>query len=283
MEVENENYQIYQKQGRLSFSNYQVHLFLKAKFSVKRPSVSTLLLLIGVTFSPINSAVAGDGFNIDEAKWDCEESRLLVKGTGKNRLNVTLSNANSSDVLGTKRIRDGKWRFTFWNPESVPCRVKAEQSDGKVAEKNVEDAPSNCDGGIVEPPPPPPPPTGNNGSVRIIAANDLGMHCADKDYQIFSILPPFNVVHAQAIQKGTGASLPRILSNNDVDVNYQAASSPNDPAGANSINASSNIPGVFKTNFWEKTGTSQVEGYENTLGGLTYGRLYPSAVSRCST
>ena len=29
------------------------------------------------------------------------------------------------------------------------------------------------------------------------------MHCADLDYQIFSILPPFNVVHAQVVQTGT--------------------------------------------------------------------------------
>lgn len=38
---------------------------------------------------------------------------------------------------------------------------------------------------------------GTSGSgYTVLAANDLGMHCADLDYQIFSILPPFNVVHA---------------------------------------------------------------------------------------
>lgn len=235
------------------------------------------LKILFLFFISFNFAYAGDDFNIDKAKWDAEKSRLVVKGTGKNRLKVTLSNANTSDVLGTKRIRDKKWKFTFRNPESVPCRIKAEQSDGKVDEKDVEDAPSNCDGGTIDPPPPPP--TSGNGAIRIIAANDLGMHCADKDYQIFSILPPFNVVHAQAIQKGTGASLPRILSNDDVDVKYQATSNPDDPAAANSINTSSNIPGVFKTNYWDKTGTSEIDGYENTLGGLTYGRLYPSVLA----
>ncbi|WP_455219121.1 hypothetical protein, partial [Kaarinaea lacus] len=45
-------------------------------------------------------------------------------------------------------------------------------------------------------------------AYTLVAANDLGMHCADLDYQVFSILPPFNVVHAQVIQKGTRDSDP---------------------------------------------------------------------------
>ena len=46
----------------------------------------------------------------------------------------------------------------------------------------------------------------SNSSWAVLASNDLGMHCTDQDFQIFSILPPFNVVHAQVIRKGvTGA------------------------------------------------------------------------------
>ncbi|EGW54052.1 hypothetical protein TevJSym_ar00670 [endosymbiont of Tevnia jerichonana (vent Tica)] len=41
-----------------------------------------------------------------------------------------------------------------------------------------------------------------DGDLVVISANDLGMHCADLDYQVFSILPPFNVVHAQVVKKG---------------------------------------------------------------------------------
>lgn len=117
----------------------------------------------------------------------------------------------------------------------------------------------------------------------VVAANDLGMHCADIDYQVFSILPPFNVVHAQVIQNGTGSSLPRILDNQSVDVNYQAVSSPDDPAGADSINTTSqNMPGIFKSNYWTDSGTplpSGAPGYGSnyTFGGLTYAPLYPNA------
>lgn len=233
--------------------------------------ISVFLLLVFIAFIPFDKAIAGDGFKIEKAKWDDEKSRLVVKGKGKKRLTVTLSNAGSAATLGTKNISDEKWRFVFRNPESVPCRVKAEQSDGKSAERNVEDAPVDCDDGNVDPPSPPPPPTGS-AAIKMLAANDLGMHCADKDYQIFSILPPFNVVHAQAILKGTGASNPRVLTNMDVDVNYKATFNPDDPAGAGSINTTGmNKPGVFKTNFWETLGN-------RTLGGLTYDRLYPATI-----
>lgn len=128
----------------------------------------------------------------------------------------------------------------------------------------------------------------DNGSAAgtaytLLAANDLGMHCADQDYQVFSILPPFNVVHAQVIQRGTRNSKPRILDNQVVSVSYLATSSPNDPAGPNSINTTSqNVPGVFKGNFWGDSGVALPLGSPNfganySLGGLTYAPLYPNA------
>lgn len=248
----------------LSFEN---RLSLKGVSSIVS-GISVFLLLLFIIFIPFEKAVAGDGFKIEEAKWDDEKSRLKVKGKGKDGLTVTLSNASTANSLGTTEVDDEKWKFRINNPASVPCRVKVEQSDGKVAEKNVEDAPSDCDDGNMDPPPP----TGG-AAIRMLAANDLGMHCADKDYQIFSILPPFNVVHAQAIRKGTGASNPKVLTNMDVDVSYVAASNPNDPVGANSINTTSkNRPGVFKTNFWEQNNAGI------TLAELTYSRLYPPGI-----
>lgn len=127
---------------------------------------------------------------------------------------------------------------------------------------------------------PPPPVAG--GSFSILAANDLGMHCADLDYQIFSILPPFNVVHAQVIQKGTGDTadtLPKLLTDADVDVVYFATSSDLDPQGSGSINTTSDPNEVYKTNFWDLTGTSQIADHPNTIGGLAYAPLYPSVLA----
>ena len=37
------------------------------------------------------------------------------------------------------------------------------------------------------------------GQWTVVAWNNLGMHCMDDDYSIFTILPPFNTVNAQLI------------------------------------------------------------------------------------
>lgn len=123
---------------------------------------------------------------------------------------------------------------------------------------------------------------GTSGTgYAVLAANDLGMHCADLDYRIFSILPPFNVAHAQVIQLGHGNTYPRIVGDADVDVTYVATSSANDPAGADSINTTSqNLPGIFKTNFWTSSNTplppgTPGQGTNWTEGGLAYAPLYP--------
>ncbi|AJE04136.1 carboxypeptidase-like regulatory domain-containing protein [Geobacter pickeringii] len=38
----------------------------------------------------------------------------------------------------------------------------------------------------------------------VVAWNDLGMHCAQDDYSYFCVLPPFNTLHVQVIQRGVG-------------------------------------------------------------------------------
>ena len=105
---------------------------------------------------------------------------------------------------------------------------------------------------------------------QIFGANDLGMHCGDFDTRISSILPPFNVMHAQVIRRG---SEPDILTPDDgVEVVYSAASNPDDPilSGINSAGTAIIATGgtiieadypvlssltaegtVFKTNFWD--------------------------------
>ncbi|MCU7955466.1 MAG: carboxypeptidase regulatory-like domain-containing protein, partial [gamma proteobacterium symbiont of Bathyaustriella thionipta] len=56
-------------------------------------------------------------------------------------------------------------------------------------------------------------------NFTILAANDLGMHCADQDFRIFSILPPYNVLNAQVLMKG---SKPQIMSPDDgIHVTYK--------------------------------------------------------------
>lgn len=85
--------------------------------------------------------------------------------------------------------------------------------------------------GALQPPP-------AQAVVRVFAFNDLGMHCYDGDFSIFSILPLFNVVHAQVIEVGPQ---PTLLDNTSVRLTYRAQA---DAAG--SINTTSRS----KTNFW---------------------------------
>ncbi|MBI4776728.1 MAG: cytochrome C [Deltaproteobacteria bacterium] len=81
-------------------------------------------------------------------------------------------------------------------------------------------------------------PASGSDAYQVFAFNDLGMHCYDSDFSVFSVLPLFNVLHAQVVQKGDP---PRIVGDS-VDVMYKSLA---DPSG--SINTTS----IGKTNFWD--------------------------------
>ena len=70
--------------------------------------------------------------------------------------------------------------------------------------------------------------------------NDLGMHCMDEDYSVFSILPPYNNIHAQLID--SNGNLVKNPESMGITVTYEAVA---DPSG--SINKTS----VGKTGFWD--------------------------------
>lgn len=79
---------------------------------------------------------------------------------------------------------------------------------------------------------------------KVLANNDLGMHCVDKDFRVFSLLPPYNVVNAQLIGQSS-AGHPKILGNNLVKFHYSPV--PKGPGWMNSTSKS-------KTNFWAYAG-----------------------------
>ncbi|MDD2828334.1 MAG: hypothetical protein PHW18_02030 [Sulfuricurvum sp.] len=81
---------------------------------------------------------------------------------------------------------------------------------------------------------------GNTGKYTLVAWNDLGMHCMDgKDYSVFSILPPYNNLHAHLIDKTLTAGKSITTG---VTLTYEAVA---DTTG--SINTYS----AGKTNFWD--------------------------------
>ncbi|MEY3897559.1 MAG: hypothetical protein RLZZ214_3080 [Verrucomicrobiota bacterium] len=73
---------------------------------------------------------------------------------------------------------------------------------------------------------------------KLVGWNNLGMHCMDDDYSVFSILPPFNTVDAQLID----ASGKLVKNTAGYTVTYEAVA---DPDG--SINSTS----VGKSTFWD--------------------------------
>ncbi len=79
-----------------------------------------------------------------------------------------------------------------------------------------------------------------NKDYKVFGYNNLGMHCYDPDFSVFSLLPPFNVLRAQVIYKG--GNLPKLLTNSNVNVTYSGTSDPSD---------SINLTSRDKTNFWD--------------------------------
>jgi hypothetical protein len=78
----------------------------------------------------------------------------------------------------------------------------------------------------------------------LLGWNDLGMHCMNQDHSVFSVLPPFNNLHAQLIRRGDAPRLPELIS-----------------AGATiEYSIPGNTTSVNKTNFWS---------YSQLLFGVT--------------
>ena len=100
---------------------------------------------------------------------------------------------------------------------------------------------SACSQSAASPPATPPssaviPP----GSYRVLAANDLGMHCMDRGFGIFCILPPFNIVNAQVLYRTPGAN-PQLLDSSSAFVTYD---------GVADASGSINTRSIGKTDFW---------------------------------
>ena len=79
-----------------------------------------------------------------------------------------------------------------------------------------------------------------NGQWTVVAWNNLGMHCMDDDYSVFSILPPFNTINAQVMD--AAGHLITDPTAAGVTVTYQAMANPD-----GSINTTS----LGKTNFYD--------------------------------
>ena len=78
----------------------------------------------------------------------------------------------------------------------------------------------------------------------VIGWNDLGMHCANQNFETLVILPPYNNLKAQAILKGNTEHPPQVITSG-YTINYSVPG---------------NTYSVGKTNFWD---------YEDVLFGVS--------------
>ncbi|MBU0908501.1 MAG: cytochrome C [Proteobacteria bacterium] len=190
-----------------------------------------VLLLIAIFALPVATEAAA--LTVSKAQWDNQRQLLLLAGRCNIGDIVTIKDSAGGVVLGrtTKRTsRSWSMKVKIAQTNSVPCRVTA--NVGKiVAAKVVAGAPALCTNEPATSP--------SSGSYRLLAFNDLGMHCYDRDFSVFSLLPPFNVIHAQVVRKG---GKPTILDDSQVDVYYRAV-----PDTRGSINTTS----IGKSNFWD--------------------------------
>ena len=76
------------------------------------------------------------------------------------------------------------------------------------------------------------------GEWTLVGWNDLGMHCMDADYEVFSILPPFNTIQAHLMDENGDL----VTNPAGVSVTYEGIA---DPQG------SINVTSAGKTNFWD--------------------------------
>lgn len=192
-----------------------------------------LLLLACLVPLPALAALSAVPDAVDIGKG--ERARIQIFGA-KGRLRLSVAGKDTVEaelkdgvlrVKGEKagsavlRVRDGA------SAVSIPVTVTRDQRSRSRSDDGEHDGGGSGGGGSG----------GGGGSYTLLGWNDLGMHCMDADYSVFSILPPYNNLHAQLIDRSTG----RIVTQG-VTLTFEALA---DPDG--SINSSS----VGKTNFWQ--------------------------------
>ncbi|HEX8988752.1 MAG TPA: hypothetical protein VF816_12410 [Rhodocyclaceae bacterium] len=224
-----------------------------ASVAFRPPSWLSILVLLFVALAGLPATAFADGLTLSSSSLS-----IAVGGSA----NVSVRNASgrvyassSNSRIATAAYSNGSVKVTGVAAGSAVVSVRDSKQTRTVAVAVTASSSGSGSGS-----------TGSTASFAVLAANDLGMHCADLDYQIFSILPPFNVVHAQVVRRG---STPAIVDDSAVDLYYSAASSSLDPAGAGSTNSYS-VGTIYKSNFWALASRNQ------SYGTQAYRRLYPS-------
>jgi hypothetical protein len=154
--------------------------------------------------------------------------------------NITVSNASGSISVVSSNTSVAK--ATISNNVITVSGVKAGSATLTVKDSRSSQSASIS---VVANSPGPNPPPVTSGAYSLLAWNDLGMHCMDgTDYSVFSILPPYNNLHAQLVNKSTGKQV-----TGNVTLTYESYA--DDTVGrTDPLYGSINSISSTKTNFW---------------------------------
>lgn len=175
------------------------------------------------------------------------QSALAAITANPTTLKLTLEATAYVTLSGTSgSLRLGNTNKNVVEAEITNGQVKAKGKSAGTATLTVRDAVSS----ISIPVTVASNVAGTGNSYTLLAWNDLGMHCMDGDYSVFSILPPYNNLRAQLVNSSTNK-----LVTGGVALSFESIA---DPTGSvNSISSN-------KTNFWQYAqnffGTSLPDG-----------------------
>ncbi len=176
-------------------------------------SIASLIAACGVDSSPDGSAsVLESSSRVTQGVYG-----TVTSSTGAALGDVTISDGTQQATTGA----DGSYTLS----ERAGTYTLTASKSGYTSASKVVQVPKR--GGVQlnwslapaasAPPPPPPPGSG----YKVFANNDLGMHCVDSSFAVFSILPPYNVVDAQVVMLQSSGD-PVVLDATSVDVRYSA-------------------------------------------------------------
>ena len=201
------------------------------------------------------------------SQWDATTKQLTLKVESQTRnINLTVSYGGKQYPMQATREK-GLYALVM-KPVCYDARLEVKSSKGTTLASGVKVKNGSAKGQVCAP-------DGGSGATRdlvVLATNDLGMHCACPGTEYFMLLPPFNTIRAQVIERGKE---PKVLGASDnIVVEYQMventdASLKSDPYYATWIE---NMP---KYGFGPAlTADGKVQG----LSGATLaGRLEPQA------
>lgn len=112
--------------------------------SVRENIISWFIIGI-LIFFVISTAIAADNeLTITTSSWNDRRDILEVKGNGQSRLQVIVTDTDSTTQPGTTTVsRSGKWSLRVKNLTSIPCSVTA-TSGAETVKQSVQNAPDSC-------------------------------------------------------------------------------------------------------------------------------------------